>query len=58
MIDNEKELERLVKQSDKLKKELDKLESRISNQAYVNKAPSNIIASVRTTIAEKNEQLS
>ena len=48
---------RIAKQGDKLKKDIDGLESRLTSKGFADKAPPSVIAEVRATVAEKKEQL-
>ncbi|MFZ7120060.1 MAG: valine--tRNA ligase [Eubacteriaceae bacterium] len=43
LIDKDKEIERLNKEKTNLKKELERVQNKLSNEGFVNKAPKNII---------------
>jgi len=58
LVDSAKELLRLGKQADKLRKDIDGLESRLVSKGFADKAPEAVIAEVKGTIADKREQLS
>ena len=57
LVDSAKELLRLGKQADKLKKDIDGLESRLVSKGFADKAPESVVNEVKGTIAEKREQL-
>ena len=50
LIDIDKELERLSKEKDNLQKEIDRVNGKLSNEAFVSKAPEKVIN------AEKEKQ--
>ena len=49
---------RLSKQAEKLKKDIEGLETRLTSKGFADKAPPNVIAEVKGTVTEKKEQLS
>ena len=57
MIDYAKEKSRLLKQSEKLVKDITGLETRLSSKGFADKAPPQVIAEVQGNLAEKKEQL-
>lgn len=57
MVDAAKELARLGKQGEKLKKDIDSLESRLLSKGFADKAPESVINEVKGNIQEKKEQL-
>jgi valyl-tRNA synthetase len=57
MIDYVKERARMSKQAEKLKKDIDGLEIRLSSKGFTDKAPESVIAEVRGIANEKKEQL-
>lgn len=58
LFDAAKEIERLQKQSEKLQKDLDGLNARLSNPKFVDKAPEKVVAEVKAAAADAAEQLS
>ena len=57
LVDSDKEIKRLTKQADKLKKDVEGLESRLTSKGFVDKAPEKILNEVKGNLAEKQEQL-
>jgi len=57
LVDAAKELARLGKQAEKLKKDIAGLEARLSSPGFADKAPESVISEVKGNIAEKREQL-
>ncbi len=57
LVDKEKEISRLTKQADKLRKEISGLTSRLSSKGFIDKAPDNVIIEVKNNIRDKVEQL-
>ena len=57
LVDTEKEVKRLTKQADKLRKDINGLETRLASKGFADKAPPHILAEVKGNIAEKKEQL-
>jgi valyl-tRNA synthetase len=58
LVDADKEVKRLTKQAEKLKKDIATLEGRLNSKGFADKAPENVIAEVKGNIADKKEQLS
>ena len=65
LVDMEKEKARMEKELGKNKAELDKLESKLQNPGFINKAPANVVAAeqeraekLKSLIAKLEEQLS
>lgn len=56
LIDKVKEQKRLNKQKDKLTKDIFTLESRLSNEAYVDKAPAHIIKDAQEKLRDLKQQ--
>ena len=56
LVDREKEIARLTKQAEKLTKDIDGLENRLSSKGFADKAPAAVVAEVRSSLAEKKEQ--
>jgi len=57
MIDKAKELARLGKQAEKLKKDIVTLESRLTSPGFLDKAPEKLVSEVKSNINEKKQQL-
>jgi valyl-tRNA synthetase len=57
LVDAAKELARLGKQAEKLKKDIDGLEARLASQGFADKAPESVINEVKGNIAAKREEL-
>lgn len=57
LFDQAKEIDRLKKQGDKISKELEGLETRLSNKNFVDKAPENVVAEVKAAAKELSDQL-
>lgn len=57
LIDFEKELERLNKEKDKAQKELDFINSKLSNENFVNKAPAQVVEKQKVAASELNEKI-
>ena len=57
LFDAAKEIERLQKQGEKISKELEGLEKRLSNKSFVDKAPENVVAEVTANAKELRDQL-
>lgn len=57
LFDASKEIERLQKQGEKISKELEGLENRLSNKSFVDKAPENVVAEVKANAKELSDQL-
>jgi valyl-tRNA synthetase len=57
LFDSSKEIERLQKQAEKISKELDGLENRLSNKSFVDKAPEKVVAEVKASAKELSDQL-
>ena len=57
LFDASKEIERLQKQGEKISKELEGLEKRLSNKSFVDKAPENVVAEVKANAKELSDQL-
>ena len=57
LFDPAKEVDRLQKQADKIAKELEGLEKRLSNKSFVDKAPEHVVADVQTSAKELSDQL-
>lgn len=57
LVDAEKEVKRLTKQADKLRKDIEGLEKRLASKGFADKAPPHILAEVKGNVAEKREQL-
>jgi valyl-tRNA synthetase len=57
LIDPVKERARLVKQSDKLRVEIEKLSSRLNSKGFTDKAPQAVVDKVRSELAELEDQL-
>jgi valyl-tRNA synthetase len=57
LVDAAKELARLGKQAEKLKKDIDGLEARLASKGFADKAPESVINEVKGNIAAKREEL-
>ena len=57
LFDPAKEIDRLQKQGEKISKELEGLEKRLSNKNFVDKAPENVVAEVKAAAKELGDQL-
>lgn len=57
LFDPAKEVDRLQKQADKISKELEGLEKRLSNKSFVDKAPEHVVADVQASAKELSDQL-
>lgn len=57
LLDKEKERSRLKKQVQKLEKDINVLQERLSNRNYVDKAPSNVIKDSQNKLREMEQQL-
>lgn len=57
LFDAKKELARLDKQKAKIDKDLQGLNARLSNKAFVDKAPANVLEEARKQQAELQEQM-
>ena len=57
MVDKEKELMRLSKQAEKLRKDISGLENRLQSKGFIDKAPDSVVAEVKANLADKVEQL-
>jgi valyl-tRNA synthetase len=57
LFDPAKEIDRLQKQGEKISKELEGLEKRLSNKSFVDKAPENVVADVKASAKELSDQL-
>jgi valyl-tRNA synthetase len=51
LIDKDAELARLAKETDKLKKEVARLEGKLNNPKFVDKAPSEVVDKERSKLA-------
>ena len=58
MLDFTKELERLNKEKEKTQYEIDRIEKKLSNQAFVSKAPAAVVASENEKLEKYKETLS
>ncbi|HHJ38299.1 MAG: valine--tRNA ligase [Methylothermaceae bacteria B42] len=58
LIDKEAELQRLAKEIDKLKKELPRVEGKLKNPKFVEKAPEAVVAKERQKLEEMHSALS
>lgn len=56
LIDPEKERMRLVKQSEKLAKEIEKLGGRLKSQGFVGKAPAEVVEKAQAELSELEDQ--
>ena len=57
LIDPTAELNRLAKAQEKLTKQAESLRSKLSNEAFVSKAPANVVESEKAKLAEMDTQL-
>ena len=57
LIDPTAELNRLAKAQEKLTKQAESLRSKLSNEAFVSKAPANVVESEKAKLAEMDNQL-
>ncbi len=57
LIDPTAELNRLAKAQEKLTKQAESLRSKLSNEAFVSKAPANVVESEKAKLAEMDSQL-
>jgi len=57
LVDAAKELARLGKQAEKLKKDILGLETRLTSPGFADKAPESVISEVKANIADKKDQL-
>ncbi len=57
MLDFAKELERLNKEKDKTQGEIDRIEKKLANQAFVSKAPANVVAAENEKLDKYKETL-
>ena len=57
LIDPTAELNRLAKAQEKLVKQAESLRSKLSNEAFVSKAPANVVESEKAKLAEMDNQL-
>jgi valyl-tRNA synthetase len=57
LIDPTAELNRLAKAQEKLIKQAESLRSKLSNEAFVSKAPANVVESEKAKLAEMDNQL-
>lgn len=57
LIDPTAELNRLAKAQEKLVKQAESLRSKLSNEAFVSKAPANVVESEKAKLAEMDSQL-
>lgn len=57
LLDKEKELARLNKQSEKLQKEISGLEGRLTNKSFVEKAPENLVKEAKDKLSDLQVQL-
>ena len=57
LVDKQKELERLSKEKEKAQKEIAGLESKLSNQNFVAKAPANVVEAERAKLEKQRERL-
>ena len=57
LVDSAKELARLGKQAEKLKKDIAGLEARLTSPGFADKAPESVIVEVKGNIADKKDQL-
>lgn len=57
LVDRAKEIARLSKQAEKIKKDISVLEARLQSKGFTDKAPEAMVEEVRQNVAEKREQL-
>jgi valyl-tRNA synthetase len=57
LIDADKERERLEREKQKLLKEIERVEAKLSNEGFASKAPAEIIAAEREKLAKYSEML-
>eukprot|EP00741_Cyanophora_paradoxa_P000221 tig00000402_g214.t1 len=57
MVDLEKERQRLTKQAAKIEKELEGLQKRLNSPGFTDKAPADVVASVKDNVADLSERL-
>lgn len=57
IVDKEKEILRLSKQAEKILKDINALETRLTSKGFADKAPPHILLDVRSTLKEKRDQL-
>ena len=57
LIDKDAELGRLQKEIDKLEKETARLNGKLSNPNFINKAPENVVTKEKDKLAEANAAL-
>lgn len=58
LLDREKEVSRLGKQAEKLKKDIAVLEGRLGNKSFVDKAPESLVQEVQGKLSDMRQQLS
>ena len=52
IIDKDAEIARLTKESNKLQQDIERTEAKLSNEAFVSKAPADVVANERNRVAE------
>ena len=57
LVDKEKELARLAKEEEKVRKEISFIEGKLSNEGFVEKAPAQLIQKEREKLANAKEKL-
>lgn len=57
LIDPKAEIDRLSKKTEKLQKQFDQLNTKLSNQGFIAKAPAAVVEAERAVLADLNDQL-
>lgn len=57
LIDPKAEIDRLSKKIEKLQKQFDQLNTKLSNQGFIAKAPASVVEAERAVLADLNDQL-